>query len=92
MSTSIACSNVKGWSEIGFAFGIAVPPWASRVARSWADISSEHASAAACSAFCDHVRKDVGILPIIMSVRKLREVQRQIVFAHMVKRADHAAL
>jgi hypothetical protein len=52
ISTSMTCSKLNGWSETGFAFDIGCPPTASGVACSLADTSSEHASAAACSAFC----------------------------------------
>lgn len=92
MSTSMACSKLNGKSETGFAFGITYPPMAKRVVHSWADTSSEHASAVACSAFCYHIRKDVGILPVIMSIRELCEVQRQVFFADLMEGADHATL
>ena len=86
----MASSNVSGWSEIGFAFGMGRPPMVTATAHSSADTSSEHASAAACSAFCYHVAKDVGILAVIVSIGELREIQRQIVFAYFMECADHA--
>src|SRR5712692_1090610 len=92
MSTSIACSKLSGKSETGFAFGITCPPMAKRVARSWADTSSGHASAGACSAFCYHIRKNVRILPVIVPVRKLRQVQRQIILRDIVKSSNDATL
>ena len=49
MSISMACSKFNGKSETGFAFGMR-PPMATRVVRSSLGISSEHASAVACSA------------------------------------------
>ena len=87
----MACSKVNGWSDTGFAFGMR-PPMATRVARSWADTSSEHASAAAYSAFCNDIREDVGILSVIMAIRELGQVQRQVGFADLMERADHATL
>jgi len=92
MSTSITCSKLSGWSETGLAFGITCPPMAMTIVRSLADTSCWHASTAACSAFCNHVRKDVGILSVVVSIRKFRQVQRQIVFAHLMERANHATL
>ena len=92
MSTSIACSKVSGWSDTGFAFGITYPPMAKGVAHSSLDTSSEHASAVACSAFCYHIREDVRIVPVVVPVGELRKVQRQVFFAHIVKRAHHATL
>src|SRR6266850_4541287 len=89
MSISMACSKLSGWSETGLAFGIGCPPMAKRVVRSWADTSSEHASAAACSAFCYDIGKDIGILPVIMPVRKLCQVQRQVFFADLMEGANH---
>src|SRR5262245_716118 len=91
MSKSIACSKVSGWSETGFAFGMR-PPWAKRVARSSAGTSSEHASAVACSAFCDNITEDVGILPVVMTIRELGQVQRQIVLADFMERTHDATL
>jgi len=81
MSTSIACSKLNLKSDTGLAFG---------VGRSSLCISPEHTSAAACSAFCNDIRKDVRILPVIVAVRKLRKVQWQIFLADRMERADHA--
>ena len=92
MSISMACSKLSGKSETGFAFGIECPPMAKRVARSWADTSSEHASAGACSASCYDTGKDVRILSVIVPIRKLRQIQRQMFFAHLVERSGDAAL
>jgi hypothetical protein len=69
-----------------------IPPLEAGVVRSSPDTSSEHALAAACSALCYHVSEDVSILTVIMAIRKLRQVQWQIGFADIVKRADHATL
>ncbi len=88
----MACSKLRGYNEIGLAFGMALPPMASLFAHSSLCTSSEHASAAAYSAFCNHVRKDVCIIPVIVSVRELHQVQRQVFFANIVKRAHHATL
>lgn len=65
---------------------------ANTVAHSSLHTSSEHASAAACSAFCYDIGKDVWILPIIVAIRELGQIQRQVVLAHIVKGADHATL
>jgi hypothetical protein len=91
MSISIACSKLNGKSDTGFAFGMR-PPLANAIVHSSLRTSSEHASAAACSAFCYDIRKDVWILPVIVSVRELRQIQRQILFADLMKGADHATL
>lgn len=88
---SMASSKVKGWSEIGFAFGM-VPPWADQAAYSLDHTSCWHASPLACSAFCYHIIEDVRILAVIVAIAELREIQRQIVFAHLVEGADHATL
>ena len=55
-------------------------------------ISSEHASAGACSAFCYDIGKHIGIIPIIVAIGKLRQVQRQVLFAHLMECSDHATL
>lgn len=92
MSASITCSNVNGWSEIGLAFGMSCPPMASGVACSSADTSAEHAVPAACSASCYHIREDVRILPVIVAIRELGQVQGQVCLAHLMERANHAPL
>lgn len=55
-------------------------------------IVAKNALPAAFSASCDHVAEYVGILPLIVPVRKLRQVQRQIFFAYMVKLSHNSAL
>ena len=35
--------------------------------------------------------ENVGVMPIIVAELKLRDVQRQVLFAHVVERTDHAA-
>ena len=90
MSTLMASSKLNGWSEIGLAFGIA-PPMVTEVEHFPLGTSSEHASAAACSAFCYDGRKDVGILPVVMTEGKLRQVQREIGFRDIVERTNHTA-
>jgi len=87
----MASSKLSGWSETGLAFGMR-PPMATGVVHSSLDISSEHASAVAYSACCYHLRKNVGIISIVMTERELRQVQRQIGFADIVKCAHHATL
>jgi hypothetical protein len=44
------------------------------------------------SAFGNDTRKDVWVLPVIVAVRKLSKVQRRILFADLMERADHATL
>ena len=88
----MACSKLSGWSETGFAFGMCLPPMASGAAYSSPRISSEHASAVACSASCYDTGKDVRILPVVMPVRELRQIQRQVGFADLMEGAHHAAL
>ena len=87
----MTCSKLSGCNETGFAFGIAYPPMASSFVHSPLGTSSEHASAAACSAFCYDGRKDIGVLPIVMTERKFRQVQREIVFRDIVERTNHTA-
>ena len=70
MSAFIASSNVNGGAN-GFAFGMMNPPMANKVIHSPADTSSEHVSAAACSASCYHFHQDALVLPIVMRERKL---------------------
>jgi len=91
MSASIACSKLNGCSEMGFAFGMR-PPLGDGVEHSSLDISPELASAAACSAFCDHIRKDVGILPVIMPIGKFSQIQWQIILADLMERTHYPAL
>jgi hypothetical protein len=88
---SITSSKLSGWSEIGFAFGMA-PPSAALAAHSWDHTSCWHASKLACSAFCYHVGKYIRILAVIVPVAELRQVQRQVVFAHLVECTDYATL
>lgn len=57
-----------------------------------ADISSEHISAVACSAFCYDVPKDVRVLAVIVAIGELSQVQRQVVLTDLVIGADHATL
>lgn len=91
ISAFIASSNDKGWSETGFAFGIS-PPMASVVEHSSLHNSSEPALPVANSAACYHGREDIRILPVVMTKRELRQVQRQIGFADIVIRADDTTL
>ena len=92
MSTSIACSKLRGYNETGLGCGITGPPMAKTVVRSSLGTSSEYASAAACSAFCYDIHEDVRIVAVVVPVRELSQVQRQVFFAHIVKRAHHATL
>jgi hypothetical protein len=88
----IASSNDNGWSEIGFAFGMASPPMASASAHSSPHILAAHALLAAWSATCYDRVKDVRILAVIVSKREFRQIQRQIGLAHVVERAHDATL
>src|SRR6185295_9640250 len=65
---------------------------ATTVVRSSLGISSEHASAAACSALRYHISENVRILTVVVAIGKLRQVQRQIFFADLMERTDHATL
>lgn len=87
-----ASSKLSGHNETGFAFGIDYPPLAGVIAHSSADTSCWHASQLACSAFCYDIIEQVRILPVIMPIAELREIQRQIVFAHLVIGANDATL
>jgi hypothetical protein len=88
---SIASSKLSGWSEIGLAFGMR-PPMVKTSAHSWADTSCWHASAATSSAFCYHIVEYSRILAVIVAIRELRQVQRQIVLAHLVIGTNYAPL
>lgn len=55
-------------------------------------ISSEHASAVACSASCYDRPKDVRILSVIVTERKLSQVQGQVVFGDIMERPHDAPL
>jgi hypothetical protein len=90
MSALMASSKLNGWSETGFAFGIEGPPLANAFAHSLADISSEHASAAACSASHYERREHIPVVSVVMPERKLCQVQRQIGLADIVVGADDA--
>ena len=92
MSTLMASSKLNGWSETGLAFGMIGPPMASGVEHSSLGTSSEHASAAACSAFCYDIREDVWIIPVVMAIRKLRQIKRQIGFADLMECTHHTTL
>lgn len=87
----IASSKLNGQSETGLAFGIQ-PPMANGAEHSSLHTSSEHAVPVAYSAVCYHRREDVGVLPVVMTERELRQVQRQIGLADVVIGAHHATL
>ena len=44
------------------------------------------------SASPDRLREDVVVLAVVVSELKLRNVEREVLLAHLVERADHAAL
>ena len=44
------------------------------------------------SASADLRPKDVGVVPVVISELKLRDIQRHIFGAYLVERANHAAL
>lgn len=92
MRALTASSKLKGKRETGFAFGMGGPPSAIGVAHSSPHISSENAVPVAFSASCYHIIEDVGILAVIVPVRKLGQIQRQISLAHIVERAHDAPL
>ena len=50
-------------------------------------VTSDHASAA-----CYRRSKHVGVVAVVVAELKFRDVQRHIFGAHLVERADHAAL
>ena len=91
MSTFMASSKLNGWSETGLAFGM-IPPMVDGVEHSSLGTSSEHASAAACSAFCYHVRKDIRIFTIVMTEGKLGQIQRQVGLADLMERTHDPTL
>src|SRR6478735_1989671 len=61
-------------------------------AHSSADTSCWHALPLACSAFCYDIIEHVWILAVIMPVGEFRQVQWQIVLAHLVIGANDATL
>ena len=92
MRVLMASSNVNGCNETGFAFGIVSPRMAKVTEHFLLCTSSENASAAAFSASCYHIGKNIRILSVVMPERKFREVQWQILFAHLVVRAHNSTL
>jgi hypothetical protein len=44
------------------------------------------------SASCYHVEEDIRILAIVEAILKFSEIQRQVFLAHVVVRAEYAAL
>lgn len=92
MNAWMASSKLSGWSETGLALGIDSPCMTSAIVQAPLCISSEHASAGACSASCYDGPKDVRVLALIVPKRKLRQVQRQVVFANVMKCSHNAAL
>ena len=91
MSALMASSKLNGWSETGLAFGIQ-PPLVGGVAHSSLGISSERASAVACSACCYDLCENVGIFPVVMTEGKLRQIQRQVFFADLMEGPHHPRL
>ena len=55
-------------------------------------LRAEASASGLTSASCYHVEENIFVIAIVEVVLKLREVQRQIFFAHVVIGAEHAAL
>jgi hypothetical protein len=86
-----ASSNVNGCNETGLAFGMVLP----RIMvteRSSLGILAENALPAASSASCDYFLEDIGIVSVVVTERKFREIEREIFFAHMVEAPHDATL
>ena len=92
-----ASSNVSGCSETGLALGIRPRKMATQFGRSYRHVNywtaghAENASSEAFSASCYDFREDVRILPVVMTERKFREIEQQILLADIVKCADDPA-
>src|ERR1700689_2716569 len=91
--------NVSGWSEMGFAFGIVLPFAGAAIgivrpcpqSGDWPCLAEASASGLT-SASCYHIEENILVVAIVETILKLREVQRQIFFAHVVIGAEHATL
>lgn len=68
------------------------PPLADVTAHSSPRTASENALPVAFSASCYDIVEDVRILPVIVSIRKLRQIHRQIGLADVMERAHDATL
>ena len=84
---------------MGFAFGIVLPfaGTAIRIVRPCPQSGdrpclAEASASGLTSASCYHVEENVRVLAIVEAILKLREIERQIFFAHVVVGAEHAAL
>src|SRR5208282_5707338 len=91
--------NFSGWSEMGLAFGILLPVGETAIgivrpcpqSGDWLCAAEADASVPT-SASCYHVEKDIRILAIVEAILKLRQIERQVLLAQVVVRADHSAL
>ena len=92
MSMVRASSKLSGKSETGLAFGMNRPPWVDGAAYFSPHTSCWNALAVAFSASCYHIVKEIRVLSVIMAIRKLSQVQRQIGLADIVEGANHATL
>lgn len=79
MSASIASSKLNGWNE-ALAYDSSL------------HISSEHASAIARSASCYGRSEDVLVHAVVIAELKFRDIERQILFADLMKRPHHTTL
>src|SRR5208282_1925930 len=87
-STSGAYFLARSSSSSSAFFKIETP-----VASGWhRDQEAEVPASEAASASCYHLSEYVGILPIVEAELKLREIERQILRAHMMKVAHHTTL
>ena len=55
-------------------------------------LPAEHAAGSSCSASCYETPEHILILAMVMAERKLSQIERQILAAHLMKVADHTAL
>jgi hypothetical protein len=55
-------------------------------------VGAEAAASVATSASCQNCPEDIGILAVVEAELKLREIEREIFFAYVVKRAHNPAL
>lgn len=84
---------------MGFAFGIILPFAGTAIgivrpcpqSGDWLCAAEADASVPT-SASCYHVKKDIRILAIVEAILKLRQIERQVLLAQVVVRADHSAL
>jgi hypothetical protein len=57
----------------------------------WPEVAAEYGASASCSAACYEQVEYIGVLPVIVTERKLGEIQRQILLRDVMEAAHYAA-